>query len=311
MIKKVFCLLSVFLLAACASDESALELVNPFIGGIAGIDVEFQDFRKEVFDGGRDPFDVVVKLDNKGEADVAKNLVKIRLSGINPAEFSKLEEQLSKSPDDDILATKKDSTGKTIVSPPVFVEFNDLNHFSPIVGASADFILRADVCYAYKTMAVSKLCVRSNILSPETGGICEINEKKAVLNSGAPLQFGDFLESARAKDKIGFVFEIKKVGTGDVFEKESSCNRAQKNKADKVFVKVDTKLNGVSCTGLTSSGSVAEGFVTLFGGSKVISCTQPVSTKTNFEQLVSLEAGYDFENFAQTTFTVKSSGSSS
>lgn len=311
MVKKVVCLLALFLLVACASQEKVIELQNPFIGGSSGISVDFQNFRKDVFDGGRDPFDIVVKLDNKGESDVVKNKVRVRLSGINPSEFSKLEEQLAKSPDDDVVATYKDSTGKLIVSPPVFVEFTDLNHFSPIVGASAEFTLRADVCYAYKTMAVSKLCVRSNILSPEAGGICEINQDKIVFNSGAPLQFGTLTESARAKDKIGFTFEIKKVGTGDVFEKESTCNRAQKNKEGKVFVRVDTKMSGVSCTGLSSQGSVASGFVTLFDGAKVISCTQTVSSRTNFEQLISLEAGYDFENFAQTTFTVKNSGTSS
>ena len=311
MVKKAVVLLALFLLMACSSKETVIELQNPFIGGTSGVNIDFQNMRKEVFDGGRDPFDVVVKLDNKGEADVVKSRVRVRLSGVNPSEFSKLEEQLAKNPDDDVIATKKDNTGKLLTSPPAFVEFSDLNHFSPIVGASADFTLRADVCYTYKTLAVSKLCVRSNILSPEAGGICEINQDKAVFNSGGPLQFGGVTESARAKDKIGFTFEVKKVGTGDVFEKESSCDRAQKNKADKVFVKVDTKMNGVSCTGLTSSGSVASGFITLFGGAKVISCTQPVSSRTNFEQLVSLEAGYDFENFAQTTFTVKNSGSSS
>ncbi|MBI4140410.1 hypothetical protein HY485_01090 [Candidatus Woesearchaeota archaeon] len=311
MVKNVFVLFILLLLIACSSKETVVELQNPFIGGTSGVNIDFQNLRKEVFDGGRDPFDVVVKLDNKGEADVAKNNVRVRLSGVNPSEFSKLEEQLTRGPDDDILAAKKDSTGKLITTPPVFVEFTDLNHFSPIVGASADFTLRADVCYTYKTLAVSKLCVRSNILSPEAGGICEINQDKAVFNSGGTLQFGTLTESARAKDKVGFTFEIKKAGAGDVFEKESSCDRTQKNKADKVFVKVDTKMNGVSCSGLTSSGSVASGFVTLFDGSKVISCTQPASSRTNFEQLVSLEAGYDFENFAQTTITVKSSGSSS
>lgn len=306
----VIAIITLFFLAACKGEEKPVDLQNPFLGGATGLVFDFQNVRKDVFDGGRDPFDIVVKIENKGESHVPKNKVRVKLSGINPAEFGKLEEQLVKSPDDDVLGTTKDPQGAVLSSPPAFVEFTELNHFSPIVGAKVDFTLRADVCYKYKTQAVSKVCVRSNILNPEEGGLCEINEQKAVFNSGSPVQVANLVESARAKDKIGFVFEVRKEGPGDLFEKDSTCDRAQRNKEDKVFVKVDTKLAGVSCTGLTSSGSVAQGFVTLFENTKLVSCTQPITSRTNFEQLISVEVEYDYEDFRQTTITVKSSGES-
>jgi len=308
--RKVFVpLLLVFAIVACTQKEGeVLELTSPFIGGSSGVEPAFQGLRKEVFDGGRDPFDVLVRLENKGESPVKKSDVRVRITGINPAEFSKLEEQLVKNPDDDILESRIDSTGQVLLAPPSIVEFSGLNHFSPITGASANFPLRAEVCYTYTTKSVSKFCVRGNLLNPPEGGICVINEVKPVFNSGAPVHVENVQESARAKDKIGISFEIKHVGTGQIYEKKSACDKTQRKNENRVYVVVDSKIQGLSCTGLASSGSRAEGFVTLFDGVKPITCTQPITTKTDYEQAFSVEATYDYDIFVQTDITVKSSG---
>lgn len=300
--------LLLFLIGCKQPKEEKVELTAPFVGGTTGILASFVDLREEVFDGGRDPFDVVVKLENKGEASVSKDNARVKISGINPAEFGKLEEELTKSPPDDLIATRKDPAGTVLPSPPVFVEFVGLNHFTPIAGAQATFPLRADLCYLYKTEAVSKLCIRENILAPEPGGICEINEEKPVFNSGAPLQIANVRESTRARDKVGFSFEVVNVGTGDVFARESGCDRSTRANENRVFVRVNTNMPGLSCTGLTTTGTTAEGFVTLFDGRKLVTCSQTVTTRTDFEQLISIEAVYDYEEFTQTQIIVKSSG---
>lgn len=305
-------LIILVLVAACAPGKKGekLELTTPFIGGTSGIVADFVDLRKDVFDGGRDPFDVIVKLENKGEADVLANRVRVKLSGINPAEFGKLEEDLSKSPDDDVIGMRKDAQGTVLPSTPVFVEFTGLNHFSPISGAQVAFPLRADVCSTYAGDAVSKLCARSNILTPEAGGICEINEDKPVFNSGSPVQIGAVKETAGAKDKIRFSFEISNAGTGEIFERGSSCDRSTRAKENRAYVVIDTGMPGLSCTGLTTSGTKAEGFTTLFEGKKVVSCTQTITTRTDFEQQISIKTVYDYEEFKQTQITVRSSGES-
>lgn len=297
------------LAVACAPAKKGekVELTAPFVGGTTGIVSDFVDFRREVFDGGRDPFDVVVKLENKGETNVQASRVRVKLSGINPAEFGKLEEDLRKSPADDVIGVRKDPQGNVLPGSPVFVEFIGLNHFTPIAGAQVAFPLRADICYLYSTKAMSKLCVRSNILAPEAGGICEINEDKPVFNSGAPVQVGTVKETARAKDKIGFSFEITNAGTGEIFERGSACDRSTRAKANRVYVIVDSGMPGLQCTGLTTSGTKAEGFTTLFDGKKIVSCTQTVP-RGDFEQQISIEAIYDYEEFKQTEIIVKSSG---
>ena len=85
------------LVVACRPGEKkAVTIETPFVGGTQGLLMEYQDFRTEVFDGGGDPFEVIIKLENKGETLVPKDNVRIQLSGINPAEFNKAEADLVK-----------------------------------------------------------------------------------------------------------------------------------------------------------------------------------------------------------------------
>jgi hypothetical protein len=302
--------LLLILLAACAPAKKGekLELAAPFIGGTAGLVADFVDFRTEVFDGGRDPFDVVVKLENKGETTIAANRARVKLSGINPAEFGKLEEDLTKSPVEEVIGMRKDPQGNVLPSSPVFVEFTGLNHFSPIAGAQVSFPLRADVCYLYTTRVASKLCALPNNLQPEAEEICVVNEEKPVFNSAGPVQVSRITESARARDKIGLSFEISNAGTGDIFERGSVCDRSTRAKENRVYVIVDAGLPGLQCTGLTTTGTKAEGFTTLFEGKKIVTCTLPVPTRSAYEKQWSIEVTYDYEEFKQTQITVKSSG---
>ncbi|MEM2915873.1 MAG: hypothetical protein QXT19_00735 [Candidatus Woesearchaeota archaeon] len=295
---------------ACAPGKKAekIDLGAPFAGGTAGLSAEFIDFRSVVFDGGRDPFDVIIKLENKGEATVKPERVRVKLSGINPAEFGKLEEDLINSPAEELYAVRKDATGNVIAGGQATVEFIGLNHFSPIAGAQVTFPLRADVCYTYSTKAVSKLCVRENLLAPEPEGICEINEDKETKNSGAPVQVSNVKETARGKDKISFSFEISNKGAGQMYERGSFCDKSTRAKENRVYVIVDTGMPGLQCTGLTTAGTKAEGFATLYEGKKTITCTQTITTRADFEQQISIEAIYDYEEYKQTELTVKSSG---
>ncbi|MEM4239948.1 MAG: hypothetical protein QXM31_01985 [Candidatus Woesearchaeota archaeon] len=299
------------MLAACAGGGKKGEKVDlgtPFAGGTAGLVADFVDFRSEVFDGGRDPFDVVVRLENKGEATVKPERVRVKLSGINPAEFGKLEEDLKKSPADELFAVRKDPQGNVVPGGQTTVEFVGLNHFSPIAGARVTLPLRADICYTYTTQAASKLCVRENLLAPEAGGICEINEDKEVKNSGAPVQIGSLRESARGKDRISFSFEVTNIGSGDLFERGSACDRSTRAKENRVYVIVNSRMAGLQCTGLTTTGTTAEGFVTLYEKKKIVTCTQTISSPADYEQQISIDAVYDYEEYKQTQITVKSSG---
>lgn len=294
-------------LLACTKDDET-QVVKPFIGGTDGVIVDFSpDLRKEVYDGGGDSFNVGVKLHNKGETLVSKDNVVVKLSGFKPSDLGKQDEEMTKKTSEDVESYRKGQKDEVIPSQPVFVEFTDLKYLSQITGSSLPFPLRADVCYKYATKAISKLCYRQSIMNPATGGICEINEDKAITNSGSPLQIQNFKEFSKGSDKISFTFDIKHVGNGLVFSTESGRCELSKEK-NKVYVSIDTGIDGLSCPPLTTkSGTSVEGTVQLFEGSKQIQCTQTVTDKRDYEKIVNLKVDFDYSDSKTTEITVKHS----
>jgi hypothetical protein len=300
----LFVFILLFLLG-CEGEEEGLLAGAPFLGGTVGLLVNFEGSPPpEVFDGGDFPFDILIKLKNNGEWDVPKEKVRVKISGIRAEQFDMLESDLVKNAPEDLPMMKRDPTGRVIDSPPVLVEFTNLNHKESITGAELTYPIRADVCYRYGTQAVTQLCVRENILSPKPG-ICIINEDKRVYNSGAPVQATSLTESARSSDKIGFSFTIQHQGTGDIYEQDTLCNKASRAFEDRVYVKVDAGIPGLACSGLSQT---TEGFVKLYGGSKTISCTLTIPSPSDYELPVTITLGYDYEVGQSTQILVKHSG---
>ena len=113
-------------------------------------------------------------------------------------------------------------------------------------------------------------------------------------------------ESARAKDKVGFTFKIVHSGTGNIYMLKSGdrCDETIRTDMNKVHVKVDTGLNGLSCSGLESGVEVD---VILHNGEKLVTCTQDLEG-LDFEFPLIVELTYDYEQFVETSLTVKKSG---
>src|SRR3989344_4162988 len=65
-----------------------------FVGGEEGLGIQFEDQAPptEVFDMGQDPFNVELRFVNKGEKLIPKDKVKVTLSGLNPSDFGKTEQ---------------------------------------------------------------------------------------------------------------------------------------------------------------------------------------------------------------------------
>jgi hypothetical protein len=306
--KEAYCLFAVIaavILAGCQGGTNTPSKAQPFIGGTEGINVVFaaDSPPAEVDDGGNFPFDVVVELRNKGENTVLKDDVTVKIVGVRPEEFAKTESDLSKHPEEDVIATKKDPEGAVTEGPPVFVTFSDFNHKTALVG-NQDFTLRAEACYVYKTTATAQLCVRRNNIDPEKNGLCDVSGDKTVENSGSPIQVTAFKEFGRAKDKVGFQFTIEHQGKGDLFEKKSQCNTERKYE-DKIFVKVKSQFgSGLKCSGLTD-GDDTSGYIKLYGESRIISCTQQVTTNSDYETSIDIELEYDYRDTTETAVLVK------
>ncbi|MBI4448880.1 hypothetical protein HY641_02535 [Candidatus Woesearchaeota archaeon] len=306
--KRGLIVLLLLVVAAC-QQQAGPAPEAAFIGGQVGLQVEFQPDAppKEVYDGGRFPFAVVVKLQNLGEFFVPKDKVKVTLSGIQAQEFGLTSTDLVRNPVDDLIARRKDPVGNVIESNPSFLEFRNLNRQQRITGSALVYPLRADVCYNYGTLATAKLCSRQSILNPAPGGICQINEEKPVANSGAPVQIVSLLESARAQDKIAFTFKMQHVGSGALYRRGSGCDKSQVVRVNeqRVFVSVREPQN-VECVGLQGTAR-NEGEVTLFDGSNTVTCTVNLEQPGDFEFPLTIDLNYDYENTVTTSFVVKRS----
>ncbi|HSU72437.1 MAG TPA: hypothetical protein VLJ21_01150, partial [Candidatus Binatia bacterium] len=276
MKKTSIAILALFFLAACTQGGDQAEL-QQFIGGTTGLAVTFEPNTppKEAFDGGFSPFDVVVRLENKGEETVKAGDTTVRITGILEPEFNLKSGDLTKKVAEELTSLRKDATGKTLPGNPVFVEFKNFNHVSTITGNALDFPLRADVCYKYATRASTLLCSRSSILQPEPNGICEVTGDKPVANSGSPIQVASVKQAARSANSITFSFDITHVGTGHIYEQSSTCDKSERRYEDNVLVSVETKVPGLSCSRLDSTGEGrVSGFIKMFGGTTTVTCTQ-------------------------------------
>ncbi len=296
------------ILIGCKTEKAeTVTIENPFISGTQGIIADFENLRADVRDQAQDPFDVLVKIENKGETDILAKDLQVKLSGINPAEFGATQGDLIKKPEDDAPSQKKSPEGTITPAPPIFVEFLGLNYQPKVTGAQITFPLKADICYKYTTKGVGKLCIRSDILTQKEG-ICDIIGDKTIYTSSAPVQIANLKESARAKKKIGFTFEILNAGDGEIYKKETACEKIQRQNENKVYVTVETNLLGLKCVGLENpTPQTAAGEVTLYSNSRLVSCSQETPTN-DFEQVITITAEYDYETSKTTQIIVKSSG---
>ncbi len=302
--KLILILLATLVLAfGCQQgDDQSAEKLKPYIGGTTGLIATFTEDAPpaEVYDGGDFPFDIEVKLQNDGETDVKKDDIVIKVSGIDPVEFGKTQEQTKSNAPEDLLAKYKDPEGNIIESNPVYVIFDDFNHESSVAG-NLEYPVSAKICYKYATEAVSRLCIKSNL--NEQGGVCTVTEDKQVLNSGAPIQVTQLSESVAGTNKIAFIFKIEKKGNGNIYKVGTKCSEARAD-ADKVLVSVDTAMPNLQCAGL-ADGTATSGYLTLRGGSSTVRCIQQLATETSFLKVVSVKVDYDYQDEISTTILLK------
>ena len=84
----------------------------------------------------------------------------------------------------------------------------------------------------------------------------------------------------------------------------SSCDDEAANK-DKVWVEVDDGLPGLTCSPL-EEGTATTGFVTLYGGKRIVRCTQDTTGLTgDFEKKANINLKYDYKEHVERILRVK------
>jgi len=299
--------------SGCNTGGNSTTTASPFLGGTNGLIIAFAPNAppEQVYDSGQYPFDIDVKLKNAGETKVNKEDVRVKISGIYYGDFNKSQADLIKSPDDDLEATTKLSSGETREGTESHVVFSDLLYTGNLSG-DMPLTIRADVCYKYQTLANAKICVRQNMLDTTSEGVCTVSGDKVVYSSRAPVQVVSFSEQSSGKNKLYFTFNVRHDGNGRIYAKGTMCNNTNFANKDKVWVTVSTGLSNLRCTGL-SGGTDTSGYVKLYAGQTEgtgqtpVTCTQQVDTQTDYEKNVDITLDYDYEDDNSVDFVVKKS----
>lgn len=295
--------LAAIFIVACQPSEKTASTATPFIGGTNGLLINFAPNAppSEVIDGDRFPFSAIVTLENTGESDVQANKLEVRLTGLYPPDFGQTGE-LKKNPAEPILGIKKDSEGNKIPGTVSQVEFENLNYKGRLQG-NLQLPIRAEVCYNYETRGSAVYCMRKNLLTTVPGP-CKVNEPKTMHNSGAPIQVVSFTESVAGSNTVLFNFKVSLKGNGNVFRGNTNCNPVLQNE-NRVYVIVDSGLNGLQCQGLQERGSDGRsGFIRLTNGESTFTCTQPNINADAVKEL-SVKLNYDYLETKTTQLLVK------
>ncbi|MBW2974929.1 hypothetical protein KY366_04390 [Candidatus Woesearchaeota archaeon] len=303
--KKIIVLLiaSLFILVACQKQVETT-FSKPFIGGTNAISFDFIEGSPpaEVYDGGSYPFEVTLNVENKGEYDVAMNDITVDLVGFYPADFG--SPPVTANPTENLDKSYIDSEGNIIPGTITYLTFSDFN-FGGTLLANNQYRIRANVCYLYGTNAQADMCVLHD-LTKTKDEVCKVSEKKSVDCSSAPIKIENFEESIAGTDKITFSFEIVHRGSGLVSEKNTDCSDETVDK-NKVWVEIENGdlTSSLSCAGL-SDGTATTGYTTLYGGKRMIRCTQDTSGLTgDFEKKVNIKVVYDYKEHKEVSLMVK------
>jgi len=309
MIKKIYSgmiilALLMILMVGCNKGKSTGGSSSPFIGGTAAIDFNFMEETppSEVYDKGQQPFEVTLNLENKGEYDVPKEDINIKLSGFYPGDFNNPDTE--KNPDEDLAKSYIDPDGDTEKGTITYVNFPGFN-FAGTLPGNNEYTIRAEVCYKYGTVAQADLCVLEDLTSNEEE-VCEVNEDKAIDSSSAPVQAESFKEEVAGTRKVKFSFDVVHRGNGLVSQVGSGCDSELIPK-DKVWVEVNTGdlSGGLSCSGL-EGGSATTGYAKIYGGKRKIICMQDVTgVEGNFEKKVEILFRYDYKEHKERNILVK------
>jgi len=291
----IIIILAILMLYGCTGGDQTTTTSDPFVGGTTGLKLDFVEGAppKEAYDKGTFPFDVAVQLENVGETNVNKADIQVTISGFDPTDFSKTQAFMSQNSGEDLRGTYKNSENRVIEGTISTVEFNGFSYMENLTG-NTPFFIRADVCYKYGTTANTKLCYRENILDPEEDNdLCEINADKKVYNSGSPVQVENFKETGRGTNKIGFNFDIKHKGTGEIFDPGTTCDDSDRKFEDVIYVTVDTGMGGgLDCSSLDQG---TKGSVKMYDNHKTVSCVQEVNDPADFEKPVVITLEFDYE----------------
>lgn len=285
-------------------EETPRKLTN-YIGGTDGLAIEFEDDSppEEVFDNSEEEFYIALDIKNEGEYTIEEGGIVASLSGINQNDFSL--SSLHKKNNFELERIYEDREGGRDT-----IDFGEAKYK---IDLSSDFTTKiiADVCYKYRTVAASSICLKKDTRQHKTADACAINNEDINFeNSGAPIQITDVDEAASGANRIKLNFVIENEQGGSFYKPNAFSNKCipddAKQEEDYVYVEVTDPAKRLSfkCSAL---GGDNKGEVRLYDGKKQISCTLDTNglQETAYEQLIDITVDYFYRGAIEKEITIK------
>lgn len=305
--------ISIMFMAAQCGTTQPTNTGGTFSGGTNGVKISFKDTMVSEFQQS-DSVPVTVVLINKGENSLNAGDAKVKLFGLNLANFGLTSAGLYKGTSDALK-------GVSSINPEGSeqdVSFGNMKYNQQIPGEYITFSqsnsnpnpLRAKVCYPYKTNVLSNVCIRSEALgrAAETGS-CSLDGEKVVKGdvSSAPIQITSITEKTRGSDQVQFNIKIENKGDGDVYSVNSNCEELDKDSIKALDNKNKITYEIVAPTDVKcGSAEASRGEFTLIAGDKgatsyTLTCWKKVTDIYSDQLSVKLSYVY----ISQTTKDIK------
>ena len=316
-------------IAACTPGESSpISSSEGFVGGNDGLKLTFLDNSPpdEVFETDSNDktfnFQVIVMAENMGENKISGGDLKVDLKGISASDFGvtgNLDTKLTQRNTEELTPVSKNTQGDVRRGSLEQLTFpdngnEDFAYTTIKVDQSFDFV--AEACYKYKTTAISQVCLKKDLRSTDNE-ICDLTGSKPVTNSGAPMHVTSVVQDIAGTDSIIVDFEVRKVGSVDVFYTSTTSERPKCVKTDplvndRVKVTVSTGIGedatSLECSGLTNRGDdKASGELILDNGAGRFTCVQNLAGVSFVDgvKTFEVELQYDVEHSIKKSVLVK------
>ena len=305
----IIILLSLFIFGCQNAQKKDKNSLGIFIGGTDGLEFSFAENKPpiKVLDNNQDPFKITLKLQNKGEFSIPENKVIASLSGINSEAFSlsSLNTKLNIN-----FEGKSKSGDQVIQSSPEELQFDESEYKYDL---NADFptSLRADICYLYQTRAISKVCLKKNVVERNSEDKCIINSDNVLTeSSSAPVKIKDVKQRSSGSNEIKLSFTIVNEGKGDIYPPtlfSDKCTEITDEK-NRLLLEITTASGkaSIKCSALKDSN---KGLIKLALKEKIVNCNIPTKNfqEIAFEEPVNIALNYFYKGSIEKQITVVNS----
>lgn len=284
-------------LAGCATGSKDTPSTSPYLGGSQGLVAQFESIGvaegnvATIFND--ETFSVETTLKNKGEEDVEQGAIKLKIKGINPADFDGLTFEKTNSNKLEKTSSSNPSGGEETVN------FGNGKYKQDLAGTFIPFTIIVTYIYPYKThVSVPKVCFKESL---KEKGVCDVEGVKEAFSSGAPIRVTSVKETRAGAGVIRLEYQLENVGGGDA----SKLGVEFDNRYSTVAFALDPSADPDKweCSGNNE--------VRLQDGKATIWCKlkSPMEAGTSYTKPIDLTISYDYKSSVLQDIKIKSSSS--